>query len=499
MGAGTRVCVLVALATLAAPAAAQATLVTAQPDGVLAIAAETAVSSGGSGFSGVGLSHTTTFGQAPDPTKLVIRTVSPTMGMPEMLNLAGSASWCDAEPATGPVVSITCDVAAIDHVAVDLGDGDDFLLAQSVTDVGDHTTADPTTDPALIADLGAGDDQFVGGPLAETIEDGAGADNVSGYAPGGGGNDLLIQPDVADPATQDSGDLLDTDYDHGMVDYSRRTNGQGVSVTTHAGDADDGAAGEQDTVRAHGVRGTGYDDTLMGLDVDLFHETFFGGAGHDVIDGFAGAEDIHGGDGPDDLTGGAGADTLSGDAGDDTLHADDKQADGVACGTGSDTVRADRARDVVEAAGAGGAGCEAVTLLPTLTAPVLGTTKPAAGTAGGATSTPRASAAAPAGATATLKGGRARIDRAGRVKLAFACPAAASCARRAFLLKVKVGRKTYTVVVKVKALAAGRRGVMTAKLPKRLAAAVRRAGKQGLKARLGTKGAKARTLRLTSG
>ena len=241
---------LIAVATLGAPAAAHATLVNAQPDGVLSITAETSVAAVARA-SGVGLSHTTSSGSRPirrarHPHHLADHAAG-------TLNLA-SGSACAAEPAAAGRLD-HLRRAAIDHVAVDSATGR-LPLAQELTDVGDHTTADPTSDPALIADLGRRRQRRRA--AGRTI--GTARTARSTATRRAGGNDLLIQPDVADPATQDAGTLARPTSTAGR--YSRRTNGQGVTVTTQRSTPTTGAR-RGDTVRRTG-RGTSYNDTLIG-------------------------------------------------------------------------------------------------------------------------------------------------------------------------------------------------------------------------------------------
>ena len=276
------------------------------------------------------------------------------------------APWCTAEVSGAFVVAVVCDNDEVDHVAATLGDGSDLLIAQPLARVGGHLPGDDAADgPAVIADLGAGDDTFVGSPLAETVYDGPGADDVQGYAPAGGGHDVLVQPDVANPAIEDADDKLDTDYVAGIVDYSARTTG-GVVVSARDWVQNDGAPGENDRVTAYGVRGTSSADTITAAITgeEFIAFDFAGEGGDDVLQGGAGADRLDGGDGNDELTGDIGADLVSGGAGDDRIHENDGDPENaVTCGSGADVVQADPAGvdDDIEPAGAAGAGCETVT------------------------------------------------------------------------------------------------------------------------------------------
>ena len=142
----------------------------------------------------------------------------------------------------GSPLLIICDAAQITRIELDLGDGRDYVDASELTLPG----AD------VDADLGPGDDFFTGGPLREQVSDGRGTDRVSA--------DSIVQPDVADPATMDGGDVLEG----GTISYAARRRDVGVTVTLDDA-ADDGAPGELDRVKGTGVNGTQYADIAHGL------------------------------------------------------------------------------------------------------------------------------------------------------------------------------------------------------------------------------------------
>ncbi len=350
---------------------ADATVVTARADGVLSIESETTAAAGDAGITSLAVDHRVDFTQPPDESRLVLHTVGRT-GTPfeqiEPLRLAPSSEpWCSTTMSGAFAISIVCQTAAVDRIATSLGDGDDFLLAQALTRVGDHTSTDHEDDPAIVADLGSGDDTYAGGtPFGETVMDGPGTDYVSTCCTLPAGGDRLVQPDVADPASEDAEDFLDTSYERGVVDYGARSGGQGVDVTARSWAGNDGAPGESDTVAAYGVRGTDHDDTLItAVDTEeLIAHSFFGGGGDDTLRGGAGADFLDGGSGNDTLTGDIGADELSGGPGADIFNENEGEPEGdLTCGTGIDTVFADPASiDAnVEAAGSAEAGCETVT------------------------------------------------------------------------------------------------------------------------------------------
>jgi Ca2+-binding RTX toxin-like protein len=137
---------------------------------------------------------------------------------------------------------------------------------------------------------GAGDDRLIGNGLDNVLDGGPGADRMSGLA----GEDL--------------------------VDYSSRT--APVTVDLDGETADDGEAGEGDTV-----------------DADV--EDIRGGAGGDQLTGNGRDNRLVGDGGDDVLDGRGGADSLFGGAGDDRLTTRDAFPDSAECGDGADAVTAD--------------------------------------------------------------------------------------------------------------------------------------------------------------
>jgi len=189
-----------------------------------------------------------------------------------------------------------------------------------------------------------------------------------------------------------------------VVDYSSRTNP--VTVTVGDGVANDGEAGEQDSVPGdiggvrggHGndtisflgpvigcadvrfsgrggddvltarsflswLRGGGGEDTLAapagsshlfgggGDDIAVGGPRFQvldGGPGNDQLNGRGGQDRLRGGEGADDLVGGTGRrDRLLGGPGGDTLRSRDDKTDKVDGGPGNDRARVDRKFDVI--------------------------------------------------------------------------------------------------------------------------------------------------------
>jgi hypothetical protein len=177
------------------------------------------------------------------------------------------------------------------------------VLGASCTITGTNRgeTLTGTAGPDVICGLGGND----------TIYGGAGNDRISG----GTGDDQLIGDAGAD--TLNGGAGADT------VDYS--TVSAPLTITID-GRANDGAAGERDTVAldVENVIGGSGSDSITGSsaanDLD-------GGTGNDTISGGGGDDAIDGGTGNDTIGGGAGNDTLDGESGID-------QVDG---GTGTNT------------------------------------------------------------------------------------------------------------------------------------------------------------------
>lgn len=168
-----------------------------------------------------------------------------------------------------------------------------------------------------------------------TVHGGAGND----YIETAGGKDTLVGEDGNDQLHAGGGDdsIIDgpgTDLSDGglgadTVDYSFRS---GPVFVDLQGDADDGPAGEHDTVAAsiEHIIGSKGNDTLTG------------DGRPNSIDGRGGNDTIRGGGGNDTLIGGLGQDKLYGEDGNDFLDARDGITDLVLDGgAGTDTARKD--------------------------------------------------------------------------------------------------------------------------------------------------------------
>lgn len=209
-----------------------------------------------------------------------------------------------------------------------LADGADTFTGGSATDVLSYIerSVAVSSDPDVVADDGevnerddvradvetiiggAGNDTFLGGAIANTFIGGFGNDTLDGA----GGNDTFIGN-----ADVDGTDLFTGGAGSDAVTYAERS----VPIAIDPdGNADDGASGERDTVRA-----------------DI--ESFTSGSSTDVIAGGPAAETINGGAGDDVLDGGMGDDTVDGDAGNDVLFVRvGDGADVLIGGSGTDSV-----------------------------------------------------------------------------------------------------------------------------------------------------------------
>jgi len=273
---------------------------------------------------------------------------------------------------------------------------------------------------------GSGDDTLTGSPAGNRLY-------------GGGGSDLLAGGLGADRLEGGAG----TD----AVSYAGY--GAPVAVDLDGEQADDGAAGEHDTIAT-----------------DI--EGIAGGSGFDELTGNASANVIRGGPGDDLIDGLGGPDELFGEAGDDTLASLDGGPDSDDCGDGTDTTVA----DPLDARTA----CELPAPPPPPDAGSTGGATGTTGTTGTTGGTTEGMPEAPAEGTATAATGspvrigpsRLRLGRRGAVRPRVGCPetAAQSCTGT---LKLRgkgrrYGRTSFSI-------AAGR----TAVVPIRIARSLRRA------------------------
>ena len=205
-------------------------------------------------------------------------------------------------------------------------------------------------------ETGAGNDRLFGGGGADVLSGGDGRDSLEG----GDGNDTLAGGAGID--TLYGGTGLD------VVDYSDSDAAVNVNLRTWTAT---GGHAEGDVLQGvDGVIGSAFADTIIGFDdenfgaADFYLNTFFGGAGNDVIEGrggsdqlFGGADDdtVLGGDGNDTVEGGDGNDLVTGDAGNDTLSGGEGD-DSLSGGTGNDVADGGAGADLLD----GGAGSDAL-------------------------------------------------------------------------------------------------------------------------------------------
>ncbi len=248
-------------------------------------------------------------------------------------------------------------VAAAEAVHVTLGatPGDDGNVDDGPG--GSRDTVSDTIENVTGTELG---DTLTGSSAANRLNGGGGLDTIDGLdgndtlragndqaddlLDGGAGNDTYLAEgyrtsgDAVDQDGKDTftgGDGIDT------VDYSTRS--AAVTVTLASDAANDGEAGEQDTIKSdvENVTGGMGDDTLTGN--AAANRLNGGGDGDGSPTG--GDDTISGGDGDDRLLGGDGyldgADTLNGGAGQDTISAKDGAVDTVDCGTEIDVATTD--------------------------------------------------------------------------------------------------------------------------------------------------------------
>ena len=178
---------------------------------------------------------------------------------------------------------------------------------------------------------GGGDDRLTGAPRPSVVPAGF---PTSNRLTGNGGNDVLTGLDGNDVLDGGTGkDQLIGGTGTDTADYSKR--GENL-VLTLDGQANDGAAGENDLISAdtENVTGGRGNDTITG---NAFSNVLIGNGGNDTI---------RGGAGNDKLVGGAGKDKLFGEAGDEKLYTRTTplaDADVVDGGAGTDVCQKDAA------------------------------------------------------------------------------------------------------------------------------------------------------------
>jgi Ca2+-binding RTX toxin-like protein len=216
---------------------------------------------------------------------------------------------------------------------------------------------------------GDGLNNILNGGDGNDILDGAGGDDG---LDGGSGTDTLVGSLGAD--INDGGTGIDT------LDYSSSPAAVTINLTDALNelggfaegdqlnfDLDNNGSREARTVEI--IKGSGFDDTLIGDDLGVQFEgqggndtitggigidALFGGDGNDIISGLGGNDGIDGGTGDDSLAGGDGNDTVLGQAGNDNLTGDN----------GNDTLQGGDGSDQLD----GGAGSDTATYADSTTA-----------------------------------------------------------------------------------------------------------------------------------
>ncbi|MGG5820471.1 calcium-binding protein [Falsiroseomonas sp. HW251] len=170
-------------------------------------------------------------------------------------------------------------------------------------------------------DGGAGNDDLEGDGGNDVIVGGAGADTIDG----GMGNDTLWGEDGDDAI--DAGDGHDLVYGDAGADFL--TGGAGIDTLSYVlsnvavkvnlatGEASGGFAQGDEFTGFERLVGSGFADTLTG---SAKSDTIEGGDGADIVKGGAGGDLIRGGAGSDTIEGGAGRDVLFGGDGADLFR-----------------------------------------------------------------------------------------------------------------------------------------------------------------------------------
>ncbi len=202
------------------------------------------------------------------------------------------------------------------------------------------------------ADLGAGNDSFLGGDGNDVAHGGDGNDKLDSSAGndrhfGDAGNDDIQGGAGNDVEDGGPGD----DFIGGRLGLSSgRDNDQGAD-TLRGGEGTDGlvleshAGGMAISLDGQANDGTGAEGDNVGSDFERIDGTggadvFHGSPGGDNFHGGGGGDDIHGGDGADDLAGDGGGDRVFGDGGNDIVEGTNG-ADLVDGGAGTDQIYGD--------------------------------------------------------------------------------------------------------------------------------------------------------------
>ncbi|MEQ1950590.1 calcium-binding protein [Mesorhizobium sp. CN2-181] len=205
-----------------------------------------------------------------------------------------------------------------DQVIEYAGQGPDAVFA-SVTyalTAGSEVELLTTSDKAATDAINLTGNEFI-----QTIEGNAGVNQLRGGGRGDellglGGDDLLYGEDGSDVLIGGAGaDYLNGGSGTDFASYATATAGVVVDMVAPASNSGD-AAGDT-FVSIEGIRGSGFDDELLG------------NAAANRLDGGSGADRLYGLDGDDLLTGGGGGDLLTGGWGTDTASYETSGYNGV--------------------------------------------------------------------------------------------------------------------------------------------------------------------------
>ncbi|MEM7642517.1 MAG: Hint domain-containing protein [Pseudomonadota bacterium] len=176
-------------------------------------------------------------------------------------------------------------------------------------------------------DGGDGDDSILGGSGGDDLSGGGGADTLRGgdggdTLRGGEGADRLFGDSGADTFIVEEGGLGDTlvggetGTDADIINLSDLAGPVTVSHTGHEEGTITDGTGTSHFFEIEGIILTDGADYAVG---GTGNDSFFGGAGDDILRGWQGDDSLVGGAGNDYLIGDSGADTLEGGTGADTL------------------------------------------------------------------------------------------------------------------------------------------------------------------------------------
>lgn len=198
------------------------------------------------------------------------------------------------------------------------GPGADLIFAGPGNDVVDIGEGDVSGDTI---NGGSGDDELFGGPGNDVIAGDDGNDLLDGgldddTLQGGEGDDLLLGREAEDVLRggagndtlvggEGTGDTLDGGEGFDWADYSDSEGELSVSLLSGTGTRGD-AFGDT-LINIEGIRGSAFNDTLVGSDAS---DIIFSNLGDDYVDARAGDDELSGGSGDDTLIGGDGNDRL---------------------------------------------------------------------------------------------------------------------------------------------------------------------------------------------